>query len=52
MFADVSYRRFIRALDRLLTWIQPLFFIVIAVLIIGTYVAILVPLYSSIGRIN
>ncbi|WP_283581372.1 type II secretion system F family protein [Ligilactobacillus hohenheimensis] len=52
MFADVSYRRFIRALDRLLTWIQPLFFIVIAVLIIGTYVVILVPLYSSIGRIN
>lgn len=52
LFADVSYRRFVRALDRLLTWIQPLFFIVIAVLIIGTYVAILVPLYSSIGRIN
>lgn len=52
MFADVSYRRFVQALDRLLTWIQPLFFIVIAVLIIGTYVAILVPLYSSIGRIN
>ncbi|SFV40324.1 competence protein ComG [Ligilactobacillus acidipiscis] len=51
IFSQNSYRNLLRGSERLLTWVQPLLFLVIAAIIIGTYLAILLPLYSSIGGI-
>lgn len=50
LFAQTSYRNLMRESERMLTWIQPLLFLVIAAVIIGTYLAILLPIYSSIGN--
>ena len=49
IFAENSYQRLMRATDHILTWIQPLLFLVIAGIIIGMYLAILLPIYASIG---
>lgn len=51
LFAENAYRNLIRGSERVLTWVQPLLFLIIAAIIIGTYLAILLPLYSSIGGI-
>ncbi|GBG94610.1 competence protein ComGB [Ligilactobacillus salitolerans] len=51
IFSENSYRHLLRQADHLLTWLQPLLFFVIALIIIGTYLIILLPMYSSIGGI-
>lgn len=51
LFAHHSYQNLVRESERLLTWIQPVLFLVIAGVIIGTYLAILLPIYSSIEGI-
>ncbi|WP_234002771.1 type II secretion system F family protein [Lactobacillus sp. CBA3605] len=50
-FATVQYDRLIRDLNRLISWIQPLMFMVIAVVIVGTYLNLLLPMYNSMGDI-
>ena len=50
-FAMMQYRRLVRDLNRLISWIQPLMFMVIAVVIVGTYLNILLPMYNSMGEI-
>lgn len=50
-FATVQYERLIRKLNRLISWIQPAMFLVIALVIIGTYLNILLPMYRSMGEI-
>lgn len=50
-FAMMQYRRLVRDLNRLISWIQPLMFMVIAIVIVGTYLAILLPMYNSMGEI-
>lgn len=51
VFSKSSYHNLLRESERLLTWIQPILFLIIAAVIIGTYLAILLPIYSSIGGI-
>ncbi|MDQ7937678.1 type II secretion system F family protein [Lactiplantibacillus sp. WILCCON 0030] len=50
-FAMVQYQRLVRELNRLISWIQPLMFMVIAMVIVGTYLNILLPMYQSMGDI-
>ncbi len=50
-FATVQYRRLVRDLNRLISWIQPLMFMIIALVIVGTYLNILLPMYNSMGEI-
>lgn len=50
-FATLQYNRLVRDLNRLISWIQPLMFMVIAVVIVGTYLSILLPMYQSMGEI-
>ncbi|RRK09546.1 secretion protein F [Lactiplantibacillus garii] len=50
-FATVQYERLIRKLNRLISWIQPAMFLVIALVIIGTYLNILLPMYNSMGEL-
>lgn len=40
-----------RKVERLLTWLQPLIFIFVAVLIVAVYAALLLPIYSEMGEI-
>ena len=48
-FADLSYKRLLRQLDKAISWLQPLLFLVIAGIIIGMYLSILLPMYAQIG---
>lgn len=50
-FAAVQYERLIRQLNRIISWIQPLMFILIAVVVVGTYMNLLLPMYQSMGEI-
>lgn len=51
-FAGIQYQRLVRDLNRLISWIQPAMFIVIAGIIVGTYMAILLPMYNSMGAFS
>lgn len=50
-FAMMQYRRLVRDLNRLISWIQPLMFMVIALVIVGTYLNMLLPMYNAMGEI-
>lgn len=49
LYANITYRKFLRQVDRLIGWVQPALFIVLALGIIGTYLMILLPLYQQMG---
>lgn len=46
-FADIQFKRLTAAIDHLLGWVQPVIFALIAVVIIGLYLSILLPIYHS-----
>lgn len=48
-FAELSYKRLLRLVDQIISWIQPLLFLIIAAIIIGMYLSILLPMYAQIG---
>ncbi|MFC6181097.1 type II secretion system F family protein [Lactiplantibacillus daowaiensis] len=50
-FATLQYDRLVRDLNRLISWIQPLMFMIIAIVIVGTYLSILLPMYHSMGEL-
>ena len=50
-FATLQYDRLVRDLNRLISWIQPAMFMVIAMVIVGTYLNILLPMYNSMGEL-
>lgn len=48
-YSKLAYLRLLQQMDVLLSWVQPLLFLLIAAIIIGTYLALLLPIYSSLG---
>ncbi|KRL02716.1 late competence protein comgb, access of dna to comea [Liquorilactobacillus capillatus DSM 19910] len=48
-FSEITYEKLIRKIDRLINYVQPLMFLVIAVIIILMYLSILMPLYNNLG---
>ena len=50
-FATLQYERLIRQLNRLISWIQPVMFGIIALVVVGTYLSLLLPMYQSMGEI-
>lgn len=50
-FANVQYQKLVRQLNRLISWIQPTMFLIIAGVILVTYMNILLPMYHSMGEI-
>ena len=50
-FATMQYERLIRQLNRMIGWIQPIMFGVIALVVVGTYLSLLLPMYQSMGEI-
>lgn len=51
-YAQLAYKRLLYMTDKLIAWVQPLFFVVIASIIIGTYLALLLPMYSSLEALG
>lgn len=52
VYSKLAYERLLEKADNLLAWVQPTLFLIIALVIIGTYLALLLPLYSSLGGIS
>ncbi|MHC3377323.1 type II secretion system F family protein [Ligilactobacillus equi] len=52
IFAELSYQRLLKRVDRILNLIQPLLFVVIAVIIVLTYASILIPMYHNLGGLQ
>lgn len=50
-FASLQYNQLIRKLNRGISWIQPIFFLIVAAVILGTYLSVLLPLYQSMGDV-
>lgn len=48
-YSKLAYQKLLEKTNQLLAWIQLLLFMVIAIVIICTYLALLLPLYSSLG---
>lgn len=51
-YAQLAYKRLLYLTDKMIAWVQPMFFIVIAMTIIGTYLALLIPMYSSLETLG
>lgn len=49
VYSEAAYKKLVRQIDGLISLIQPLLFLLIALVIIGCYLAMLLPLYSSLG---
>lgn len=49
---ELYYQRLIAQLERLMAWIQPIAFLVIAGVILGTYVSLFLPMYHMIGGLG
>ncbi|MBU5310084.1 competence type IV pilus assembly protein ComGB [Ligilactobacillus saerimneri] len=47
VYSKLAYKKLLQKSERMMNYIQPLLFVIIACLIIGTYLAILLPLYHS-----
>lgn len=50
-FATLQYECLTRRLNRLISWIQPAMFVVIALAVLGTYLNLLLPMYQTMGEI-
>lgn len=46
-FANIQFQRLLGSIERLLTFVQPLLFVVVALIIVGMYLSILLPIYHS-----
>lgn len=51
-YAQLAYKRLFYLTDKMIAWVQPIFFIVIAMIIVGTYLALLLPMYSSLETLG
>ncbi len=51
-FSTVTYQRLLASFNRLIELIQPIMFILVALVIVGTYLEILLPLYQNLGGIS
>ncbi len=49
VYSEAAYKKLVRRIDGLISLVQPILFLVIALIIIGCYLAMLLPLYSSLG---
>lgn len=49
VYSRLAYQKLMRKFDQLIGLVQPLLFLVIAIIIVGTYLTILLPLYKNMG---
>ena len=49
VYSEAAYKKLVRQIDGLISLVQPVLFLVIALIIIGCYLSMLLPLYSSLG---
>jgi len=47
IFAQMLFKRLMRSIEQLLTFVQPLLFGIIAIVIVGMYLSIMLPIYQS-----
>ena len=47
VFAQLQFKRLVSSIERLLTWVQPVVFVLIAAVIVALYLSILLPIYHS-----
>lgn len=47
VFAQLQFKRLVHSIERLLTWVQPVVFALIAAVIVVLYLSILLPIYHS-----
>lgn len=52
IYANTMYQRLLKKIDRLINLIQPIAFLIIAIIIIGIYLSILIPVYSNLGGLS
>lgn len=52
IYANTMYQRLLKKVDRLINLIQPIAFLIIAVIIVGIYLSILIPIYSNLGGMS
>lgn len=50
-FANILFDDLIQTIEKILVWVQPLFFIMIAIIIVALYLSILLPIYHSISGV-
>lgn len=48
LYSELTWQYFFQQVEKMLTWIQPVIFLFVAVLIIMIYAALLLPIYSNI----
>jgi len=49
VLTELYYRRLTNRLEVMMTWIQPLSFVLIGSVIIGAYASLFLPMYHTIG---
>lgn len=49
IYGSRVWQQLMRKIEKVIQWIQPLVFIIVALLIISIYAAILLPMYDAIG---
>lgn len=47
LYSELCWQRFFRKIEQQMQWIQPLVFILVALLIVGIYAAMLMPIYGG-----
>lgn len=52
IYSNNRYQKLIKMVDQLINLIQPVAFLVIALIIIGIYLSILIPIYSNLGGLS
>ena len=52
IYSNSRYQKLIKKVDQLINLIQPVAFLVIALIIIGIYLSILIPIYSNLGGLS
>lgn len=51
LFSELAYEKLIRQIDRMINCVQPILFLVIAIVIISIYLSMLMPMYNNLGGI-
>jgi len=52
IYGDRVWKQLIRQIEKIIQWVQPIVFIIVALLIISIYAAILLPMYNAIGGLD
>ena len=47
IYSDLSFQRFFTKIEKAIQWIQPIIFLVVAILVISVYLAMLMPIYGG-----